>query len=121
MGSAGKQPAIAGLAVLAMLAHGDDPNSGPYATAIKRGLDFLLKSQDSRTGYIGSSMYNHGFATLALAESYGAVQDDRLGPALEKAVALSLSSQLRNPAGAWRYSRNRMTRTPRSRERFLSR
>ncbi|MCG3149367.1 MAG: hypothetical protein PCFJNLEI_02827 [Verrucomicrobiae bacterium] len=98
-----KQPAIAGLAILAMLAHGDDPNSGPYAPAIKRGLGYLLKNQDSRTGYLGMSMYNHGFATLALAEAYGAVQDDRLGPALEKAVALSLSSQARNPEGAWRY------------------
>ena len=49
-------------------------------------------------------MYNHGFSTLALAESYGAVQDDRLGPALEKAVALSLSSQSHNPENAWRYS-----------------
>ncbi|MEI6083545.1 MAG: prenyltransferase/squalene oxidase repeat-containing protein [Verrucomicrobiota bacterium] len=104
MGGSGKQPAIAGLAILALLAHGDDPNSGPYAPAIKRGLNFLLKIQDSRTGYIGSSMYNHGFATLALAEAYGAVQDDRLGPALEKAVALSLSSQSRNPEGAWRYA-----------------
>lgn len=100
---AAKQPAIAGLAILAMLAHGDDPNSGPYANSIKQGLNFLLKTQDSRTGYIGGSMYNHGFATLALAEAYGAVQDDRLGPALEKAVAMSLSSQARNPEGAWRY------------------
>jgi len=103
-GGAQKQPAIAGLAILAMLAHGDDPNSGTYAPAIKRGLDYLLKVQDSRTGYMGSSMYNHGFATLALAEAYGAVQDDRLGPALEKAVALSLTSQSKNSEGAWRYS-----------------
>lgn len=99
-----KQPAVAGLAILALLAHGDDPNSGPYAPAIKRGLDYLLKVQDSRTGYLGSSMYNHGFATLALAEAYGALKDDRIGPALEKAVALSLASQSRNPEGAWRYS-----------------
>lgn len=103
-GGASKQPAVAGLAVLALLAHGDDPNSGPYAATIKRGLNYLLKTQDPRTGYFGPSMYNHGFATLALAEAYGAVDDDRLGPALEKAVALSLTSQARNPEGAWRYS-----------------
>ena len=49
-------------------------------------------------------MYNHGFATLALAESYGAVNDDRLGPALQKAVRLILTSQEANPTKAWRYS-----------------
>ena len=49
-------------------------------------------------------MYNHGFSTLALAESYGAVQDPRLGPALQKAVDLILTSQAHNPFGAWRYS-----------------
>lgn len=99
-----RQPAVTALAVLAILAHGDDPNSGPYAATVKSGLNSLLKVQDARTGYIGPSMYNHGFATLALAEAYGAVQDDRLGPALEKAVALSLTSQAKNPEGAWRYS-----------------
>lgn len=100
----GSEPAVVGLAVVAMLAHGDDPNTGPYATTIKRGLDFILKQMSHTTGYIGRSMYNHGFATLALAESYGQVDDERLGPALEKAVKLIVTSQSRNPLGAWRYS-----------------
>lgn len=100
----GRQPAVVGLAILAMLAHGEDPNHGPYSVTIKRGLSFILKSQREDNGYIGTSMYNHGFATLALAEAYGAVDDDRLGPALEKAVGLLLTSQASNTAGAWRYS-----------------
>ena len=100
----GAEPAVVGLAVVAMLAHGDDPNHGPYALQIKRGLDFILKNMNQTTGYIGRSMYNHGFATLALAEAYGHVLDDRLGPALEKAVRLITSSQARNPMSAWRYS-----------------
>ncbi len=100
----GAEPAVVGLAIVAMLAHGDDPNTGPYALPIKRGLDFILKQQNNTTGYIGRSMYNHGFAALALAEAYGHVYDDRLGPALEKAVRLITSSQARNPMSAWRYS-----------------
>lgn len=100
----GSDPAVVGLAVISMLAHGDDPNFGPYSTAIKHGLDFILKAQDPKTGYIGSSMYNHGFSTLALAESYGAVDDSRLGPALQKAVELIVDSQERNAQHAWRYS-----------------
>jgi squalene cyclase len=100
----GGPAAIAGLALVSVLAHGDDPNYGPYSLTIHRGLDYLLKHQDQRTGYIGPSMYNHGFATLALAESYGAVNEDRLGPALQKAVRLILTSQEANGAKAWRYS-----------------
>lgn len=100
----GAEPAVVGLAVVAMLAHGDDPNTGPYAQAIKRGLDFILKQMNQTTGYIGRSMYNHGFSALALAEAYGHVDDERLGPALEKSVKLITSSQARNPFGAWRYS-----------------
>ena len=96
--------AIPALAVVSLLAHGDDPNFGPYSKTIRRGLDFLLKEQDQKTGYIGPTMYNHGFATLAMAESYGAVNDDRLGPALQKAVRLILNSQTDNPFKAWRYS-----------------
>ncbi|MEM6911613.1 MAG: prenyltransferase/squalene oxidase repeat-containing protein [Verrucomicrobiota bacterium] len=100
----GSEPGVVGLAVAAMLAHGNDPNHGPYADAIQRGLDHVLSQQNEANGYIGNSMYNHGFATLALAECYGAVEDARLGPALQLAVDLILSSQERNPRNAWRYN-----------------
>jgi len=100
----GSQPGVVGLATVAFLAHGDDPNFGPFSEPVRRGLDFIIKSQNEETGYIGSSMYNHGFGTLALAEAYGAVEDPRLGPALEKAIQLILISQKQNPKGAWRYS-----------------
>ena len=100
----GTEPAITALAVVSLLAHGDDPNFGPYNLAVHRGLDFLLKQQDPKTGYIGPTMYNHGLATLALAESYGAVDDVRLGPALQHAVRLILTAQELNNYKAWRYS-----------------
>lgn len=100
----GQETAVVGLAVLAMLAHGDDPNVGPYGVPIRRGLNYILDNANKRTGYIGRSMYNHGFAALALAEAYGMVDDPRLGPALEQAVRLILTSQAQNPLGAWRYS-----------------
>lgn len=98
------RPGVVGLAVLSLLAHGDDPNFGPYSGTIERALNFIIEAQDEQTGYIGRSMYNHAFATLALAEAYGAVQDERLGPALEKAVRLILAAQRENPLGGWRYS-----------------
>ncbi len=100
----GNEPGAVGLAVLAMLARGDDPNSGPYSEPMKKALEFILRSANRENGYIGPSMYNHGFATLALAEAYGMVNDPRIGPALKKAVGLILTSQSANSLGAWRYS-----------------
>ena len=94
---------ITGICVLAFLAHGEDAEFGPYAKNIKSGIDFILKQQGDN-GYIGSSMYNHGFATLALAEAYGMIDDERLAKALKKSVALLTSAQDRNPKGAWRYN-----------------
>ncbi|MBT3568221.1 MAG: squalene--hopene cyclase, partial [Opitutae bacterium] len=101
--SYGSQAGVVGLATLALLARGDDPEFGPYRITVKRSLDYILARQDKKTGYIGSSMYNHGFATLALAEAYGITNDLRLGPALQKATDLILGSQKGNSKGAWRY------------------
>lgn len=100
----GAEPGVVGLAVIAFLAGGDDPNHGRYRDEIRKGLDYILSRQRESNGYIGTSMYNHGFATLALAEAYGAVDDPRLAPALRQAVDLILSAQKRNPSGAWRYT-----------------
>lgn len=99
----GTQPGVVALAVAAILGHGDDPNSGPYANTIRKGLEFILSQQNKETGYIGSSMYNHGFATMVLGEAYGEVDMPGLGPALQKAVDCILNSQKNNRHGAWRY------------------
>ncbi len=100
----GKEPGVVGLCIMAFLGHGEDANHGPYAKNIQRGIDFILSQQKDSNGYIGSTMYSHGFATLALAECYGMVNDPRLAPALEQAVSLILSAQKRNPKKAWRYN-----------------
>lgn len=102
--SYGSQPGVVGMSILAFIARGDDPEFGLYRKYTQNALNYLLKMQDEKTGYIGTSMYNHGFATLALAEIYGLLNDQRIGPALRKATNLILTSQNNNPKGAWRYS-----------------
>jgi hypothetical protein len=113
--SAGKQgPGVTALALLAFLASGEDPNFGIYSSHIRRALRSLIRIQDANTGYFGPSMYHHGFAMLALAEAYGAVDDRTLWPddqaprsvgqALELAVRCAITAQKSNPASAWRYS-----------------
>jgi len=123
-------PGVTGMAVMTFLASGEDPNYGIYSGNIRRGLRSILNGQDAKTGILGgrqvggrqgghSSMYSHGFAMLALAEAYGAVdertlwqsdtkiagQTDKrsLGAALEVAVRASITSQKKNRYGGWRY------------------
>ncbi len=111
-------PGTSGLALMAFLASGEDPNFGKYSGPIRKALRYMIRSQSSSTGYLGDSMYQHGFATLALAEAYGAVEESDLwtggGPepgkertiaeALELAVRCAVTSQSKNPLNAWRYS-----------------
>ncbi len=118
-------PGVTGMAVMAFLASGEDPNFGIYSGNIRRGLRNILSSQDGVTGIYGgamghTSMYNHGFAMLAIAESYGAVDDSdlwrgannqggeskaglTLGHSLELAVRGAVTSQKKNRFGGWRY------------------
>ncbi len=102
--SYGSQPGVIGMAVLAFLSRGDDPEFGTFSKSINKAVQQILKQQNNQTGYIGTSMYNHGFATLALAEYYGLSNDTSIGPALKKATNLIVSAQKNNPKGAWRYS-----------------
>ena len=102
--SQGDEPGVVGLAVIAFLAHGEDPNHGPYAKNIESGINYILSQQNATNGYIGSSMYSHGFATLALAEAYGMIDHPKIATALKKAVELILSAQKRNRFKAWRYT-----------------
>ena len=113
---------ITGICVMALMASGEDPDYGPYAPSIRKALRNMISKQDTRSGYMGTSghasMYHHGFATLALSEAYGAVNEDLLwkdsnipasrrrtiSDALELAVRCALTAQEKNPWGAWRYS-----------------
>lgn len=108
-----------GLALMAMLSTGDDPNSGPHATSIRSALRYIITTQNAKTGFLPNTMYNHGFAMLALAEAYGTVDESllwsdsktkvdsdkrrKLGEALRLAVDCAVRSQRQNPQKAWRY------------------
>ncbi|MGJ8633163.1 MAG: prenyltransferase/squalene oxidase repeat-containing protein [Luteolibacter sp.] len=100
----GREPGVVGLCVAAFLAHGEDPNNGPYAQVIRRGIDYIISEQNASNGYIGSSMYNHAFATKALAEAYGVIDHPEVAKSLKQAVELILSAQKRSRFGGWRYT-----------------
>jgi hypothetical protein len=105
---------VDGLCVMAMLASGEDPNYGRYATNIRRAVVAMVSQQDAGSGYLPSSMYHHGFGMLALAEAYGVVDEDllwagakrprSLAQALDLAVRCAVTSAQKNPLKAWRYT-----------------
>ncbi len=106
---------VTGICLMAFLASGEDPNFGRYANNVRRAIRNIVSQQDSTTGYIQSSMYHHGFAMLALAEAYGAVDEERLwsesggkakslATVLDLAVRCAATSQKNNRFGGWRYS-----------------
>jgi hypothetical protein len=103
-----------GMGLMVFLASGEDPNFGVYSVHVRRALRNIISGQDPETGYLGQSMYHHGFGMLALAEAYGTVDDRNLWPsgknqrtigaALELAVRAAITSQKNNSLGGWRYS-----------------
>jgi hypothetical protein len=109
-------PGVTGLALMVFLASGEDPNFGLYSNHVRKCLRSIIQQQNASTGYFGSSMYHHGFALLALAEAYGAVDDRNLWPegpaqqqrsigaALELGVRAAITAQKKNTYGGWRYS-----------------
>jgi hypothetical protein len=109
-------PGVTGMALMAFLASGEDPNFGMYSNQVRKAVRSIIRAQDASTGYFGNSMYHHGFATLGLAEAYGAVDERSLWPAgesdkqrsigaaLELAVRAAVTSQKKNTYGGWRYS-----------------
>lgn len=104
-GNYGSVSGIVGLAMMTFLAHGELPDEGRYGHIIRRAVDYIIKTQQENgllSGRGGSPMYSHGFATLALAEVYGMIDEPRVGPALKKAVGLIVKCQ--NRLGGWRYS-----------------
>ena len=71
---------------------------------LQKGLGLLAQGSERqdrihRQLHVQSRLFH-----LALAEAYGLTNDLRLGPALEKATKLIVSSQKNNPKGGWRYS-----------------
>ena len=103
----GRNAGVVALAGLAFLARGDTPGRGRYGAASRGCADYLLASA-SPTGFLSvraaslhGPMYEHGFATMFLAEVYGMTTDRRVRAVLADAVRLIVTSQ--NAEGGWRY------------------
>ena len=102
----GRAVSTTSLALMAFMASAQFPGFGKYGKELEKAKEFLMKKARSRSdGYLGTTMYEHGLATLALSEIWGMTKtkedDDAVQDALEKAVDVIKRSQ--NPGGGWRY------------------
>jgi hypothetical protein len=109
--NANDRPAVTSLAVMAFLARGYTPGTGPHHTVIDQGINWVLNHQ-LPNGYItvpGGTMYDQGISTVMLSEAYGVANPTlrkRIGKVLSKAVGLILAAQKNTRgtfAGGWRY------------------
>jgi hypothetical protein len=106
---------VSSLCVMAFLAAGYTPGTGPYGEAINRGIDYVLDQQEKNGMLVGrrtshGPMYSHGISALLLSEVSGMVDPNRqkrIDEALPKALKVILSAQKikksRTHAGGWRY------------------
>lgn len=94
--------AINGFTLLAFMGRGHTPGRGPYREVLEKGKKYLLASQQP-TGYTSfGAMYEHGMATLAMAEMYGMDPDPELEEKTRKAVDLIVKVQ--GALGGWNYA-----------------
>ena len=107
----GRNAAVVALAGMAWLAGGSTPGRGPYGAEVAKVCDYLLEHCE-QSGFISiegaqshGPMYEHGFATLFLAEVYGMSSRDDLREKLARAVDLIVRTQ--NAEGGWRYQPRR--------------
>jgi len=110
-GGYGRNAAVVALAGMAWLSSGSTPGRGPYGGEVQKVTDYLLDHCE-QSGFISvegamshGPMYEHGFATLFLAEVYGMSPRDDMRDKLARAVDLIVRTQ--NAEGGWRYQPRR--------------
>lgn len=107
----GRNAAVCALAGIAWLADGSTPGRGNYGENVDRVTGYLLDNAQANgllsvEGAVSRGpMYEHGFATLFLAEVYGMSLRDDLRDKLSRAVDLIVRTQ--NAEGGWRYQPRR--------------
>lgn len=101
-----REVAVTSLALMAFMSKAEFPGFGPNGEALNKAKDWLLdRAKKAPDGYMGTTMYEHGLATLALTEMWGMTRDkeddDAIQKAVEAAVDVILKSQ--KDGGGWWY------------------
>jgi len=107
-GKAATTTGATGLALLAFLGRGQTHRKGEYQRCVKDGLYYLM-SRLKQTPHGGNlseldgRMYDHGIATIALAEAFALTRDEELEEAAQQAIDYIVFAQ-HKAGGGWRYA-----------------
>lgn len=95
---------VSGLAMLALLADGNNHRHGRYKQQVKMGLRYLLREQQASGRYgsdKGPYLFNHAIGAAVMAETYRQTQSPLIKGSASKAIEFLLAA--RNADGGWRY------------------
>ncbi len=104
-GQGGHDVAATGLATLCYLGWGaTHQKDGPHRDRVTRAIKWLTGKMrpDGDLRGDGGNMYDHGIASIALAEAYGLTKDPALREPVEKITAFIVRAQ-NQQTGGWRY------------------
>ncbi|MCJ8331907.1 MAG: terpene cyclase/mutase family protein [Lentisphaeria bacterium] len=96
------------VALMAFMVQGHVPDEGIYGKNMDRCISYLIRRARKHNGYFADEtsnlLYQHSYATLALAEAWGHSKRSDIGPVLKRAVNILFRSQSRD--GGWHYQPN---------------
>lgn len=100
-------PAMAGLALLCFLAHGETPSSAEFGQTVEKAMKYLVSTQKPNGGFGGNAfsqhgVYEHGICTYAVTEAFGLTKIMALKEAMDKGIALIIDNQF--PNGGYNYA-----------------
>ncbi len=102
--------AMAGLGLLAFLAHGETPASKEFGPTVQKAIQYLTNRMmavpESRTAGL-SRAYVNGIATYALSEAYGLTKIPFVKPAMERGLGFIVRGQQSNGGFDYNYKKTK--------------
>lgn len=95
-------PAMAGLALLAFLAHGETPSSPEFGQTVEKAMKYIVSKQDAK-GMIGKPGYEHAICTYAISEGFGLSKIMALKEAMDKGIDIIVKGQQERGGYDYRY------------------
>jgi hypothetical protein len=91
--------AMAGLALLTFLAHGETPASPEFGATVEKAIKYLISVQRENGMFSdGGNAYGHGIDTYAISEAYALTRIMALKDSMEKAIQVIIDGQ-QGPGG----------------------
>ena len=85
-------PAMAGLALLCFLAHGETPGSVEFGATVEKAMKYLVGKQNS-AGAFSANSYEHGICTYAVTEAFGLTKIMALKESMDKGIQVIIDGQ----------------------------